>query len=70
MKVILTENQYNFIKENLILESQGDNIIHALLEKLNWCFFILKVKGITKVFEEWKSAEACILNVFCCADCD
>jgi hypothetical protein len=33
-------------------------------------FLILKVKGITKVFEEWKSAEACILNVFCCADCD
>lgn len=34
MKVILTENQYNFIKENLMLESQGTNIIETLLEKL------------------------------------
>jgi hypothetical protein len=34
MKVILTENQYNFIKENLMLESQGTNIIQILLEKL------------------------------------
>ena len=36
----------------------------AFLEKLHLICFMLKVKEVRRVFQEWKSAKTCTLNVF------